>query len=237
MREISCDSVCYIGSPSRSSFSRHSCSRLHSYVFCLFILKLTRESPLPAVMSDVTVVSCGWCGGEVPGRWQLERWNRQRWPLRMAWHLLSYLIRRSGPSLPLWHKSLKFLIIGLSLPLEGSSQMSSPCVYLTCIRNIPMLHVMMFPPLENESLFYRWFVNWIPCITTRFDRVFESIRCINYGYKYYQGKTLQISKICEISDSHGGQDDDCLLGCCAASTRRNWPTFRRRLLPPSSGRW
>jgi hypothetical protein len=32
-------------------------------------------------------------------------------------------------------------------------------------------------------------------------------------------------------------EDDCLLGCCAVQSRRNWLMFQRCLLSPSSRRW
>jgi hypothetical protein len=40
----------------------------------------------------------------------------------------------------------------------------------------------------------------------------------------------------EISGSHGGEYEDCLLGNCAGLSGRSLPTFQRCLMPPYSGR-
>jgi hypothetical protein len=39
------------------------------------------------------------------------------------------------------------------------------------------------------------------------------------------------------SEDQNRNEDGCLLGCCAVESGRNWPTFQRCLLPPSSGWW
>jgi hypothetical protein len=42
----------------------------------------------------------------------------------------------------------------------------------------------------------------------------------------------------KTSGSHGGKyEDECLAGFCAIYSGRGLPTFQRRLLPPSSGRF
>jgi hypothetical protein len=70
---------------------------------------------------------------------------------------------------------------------------------------------------------------WPTCSLSMTDQ--ESYRII---YKYHLHEQKLFDK---ISGSHGDEyKDDCLLGCCAVLSGRYLPTFRRCLLPPSSGR-
>jgi hypothetical protein len=41
----------------------------------------------------------------------------------------------------------------------------------------------------------------------------------------------------QIINNSSDDEDDCLLLCCKVLSGRNWPTFQKCLLHPSSGRW
>jgi hypothetical protein len=79
------------------------------------------------------------------------------------------------------------------------------------------------------------FLQETPAVTLR--KIPPGFICL--VWELFENRKWTISLHFKDSDGEisGDEDeDDCLLGCCAMLYGRNWLTFQRCLLPPSSGR-